>query len=392
MIGLRLNTTTIVFFILGLLFAVGCTPEGDSASPGSDGRKVDKPPTEFEKPDRAFNDRSLLGEVEDVDTDMFARGHAVAREGREHMAPDSNHQQFWLYDNEPFVLDLSYKHWGFSQNVDVFDIVVLANFEPIGFKTKRVTSEDDFPTLGEWKSESGELANTASLTIPDSTTVGVSLYIPPSSFPGEKAYDVRVLLLSRFPPSTETREVRNGGPVLQQSVTVYYQSVDFDTNKVAQLKETQLTSSSQNARLFASRGPYTTLLRPTNELYNLDGIENWLNDTKLGQVFAVEQNARLWGETFRSRFLREERSVVMAFDGTRPIEGGAGIIEPPPTPENVVNSEGEFMVRFPVSLELHDDEIHPIRFVKMAQPFTDMLGQYDRKTEVSNTIFVQTAD
>ncbi|QDG51116.1 hypothetical protein FIV42_10330 [Persicimonas caeni] len=344
-------------------------------------------PSTFEKPDRAFDDRQLFGETDSYETDTFSVGHVSLREGREHMAPDENHQQFWLEPGEPFILDLTYKMWGYDHHQ--YDLVVLANFEPIQFKMRQVEEESGFPSAEEWQQSDEVLVDSAPLEVPDHHTKGVSIYIPPNVFSAVGAYDLRIVLLNRFPSDPGDPIVRHGGFTIHHSVTLYYGGLDFPEHDAPELPDTQEVSAHRNTRLLASHGPMTTLLLPEADVYDLASLRDPMQQAELGQVFSVPSPARLLGHSIRSSFLEEERSVIVAFDGTTPLQGASGVFAPPEAPQDTVNSDDPFVVRFPIEIELRDEQIHPIRFVKFAQPFRDMHNSFDRKIEVSNTIFVQ---
>lgn len=256
---------------------------------------------------------------------------------------------------------------------------------------KRVLTDDAFPSVSEWVANQDDVVERGVVKIPEMQTIGVSIYIPPESLPGAGAYDLRFLMLSRFPPSTEKLLVRDTGRAFQQSMTLYYGSVDFDKSAVGELESAELIHSSRSSRILATSPPgFTTLLHPTDEVYNVGEIDYPLNHTQLGQVFSYSSKAELIGETIQSSSLEEEESVIMVLDGATPLEKPIGLITPPEAPMDRVNSKEKLVIQFPLTIELSDNEVHPIRFIKMAQPFQDMRGRpYHTKNEVSNTIFVR---
>jgi len=393
-ISSRTMTLLSCFHLIASIFLTSCifTNEDDKQSDISESDYT--APNSFEIPVRAYNNIQLIGESESYNTNMFSRGQVTISRGREHMAPDWNHTQFWVEHGEPVIFDISYKLWGYqSYNSDYnFDIVVLANFKPIKFKLKRVTSDDDFPSVSQWLSSSLVSAEQAVVKIPEVTSVGVSIYIPTESLPKVGAYDLRVLLLSRFPSDNEKVLVRNGFENFHQSFTLYYGGIEFDKSSVSKLGGAYIDSSSRTSRLLAKIGSFSTLLRPLSSDYNIDAFDHPLNQVHLGQVFPYSESITLAGESFRSSWLNEgDESVIMVFDGASPINSNRGLILSPEVPDDIVNSTGEFMVQFPVEFEIDDSDIHPIRFVKMAQPFQDMLkyGEFNANNEISNTIFVQ---
>jgi len=379
----------VCFFAATLCLSVACVKGAPGDSEG-DGGEFERP-TEFDIPNRPFNSIDLFEETESYSTEAFNPGEVSLLKGRKHMDPDDDHQQFWLKTDEPLVIDITYKMWGFD--LDNYDIVVLANFQPVDFYAQTVEPNENFPSVDRLERTTSGSSNCFPIEFTQKETKGVTIHIPESSFPGKGAYDIRILLMPKNEPSAEKRVVMRGGSTIHHAVTLYRGGVEFPREMFDDLKDTEIESRSIGSKLaIGQTSPTSAFLLPPKTIYDLDTLDSPFNDARLGQAFTVtDKEVSLHGLTFQSSHLKEKRSMMMVFDGCNPLATPKGIVTPPERPDDPLNTRKDFVVRFPVDIEMSPKEMRKIRLVKMVSPFEDMLelsGPSPIKTDISNTIFL----
>lgn len=387
---LTLNSYVSPIVAATLFLFIGCTG-GPQDHSGADASGFEKP-TKFEIPDRDFNDFDLFEKTNSYSTEAFNPGEVSLLKGREHMSPDENHQQFWINSEQPFVLDLTYKMWGYD--LDNYNLVVLANFEPVDFLMKTAGGDEKFPSVKELSDSASNTSSCVPLEFTEKKTTGVSIYIPPSSFDRKGAFDIRVLLMPKHEPSEKEWVALRGGAAIHHSVTLYREGVNFPVDRYESIGGTEVKGRSIGSKLALGQpSPTSAFLLPPKDVRNLEKLEFPFNDARLGQEFTVSnEQISLRGLSFQSNHLREDESMILAFDGCRPLPNPKGIIRPPKLPNDPVNTSEEFVVHFPVNVQFDPTENKKLRLVKLVSPFQDMLGlrgPSDLKVDISNTIFLR---
>lgn len=361
-----------VFLFVGIAtymcFAfLGCTDSADNRDGGLDEAET------FEKPSLyQYDTDEFFYRLNRRDGDVpFTEGSGAVAVSRKPIVQTKSSRAFWLYEDDPFVMDIGYTLYNEEEENEVlgFDFIVLLDFQPVDFKIHAFEGEGAIPSTSELMEDSG-FDDTHYVEM--ETNKGFhkfSLAIPEDSFPERAAYDMRVVALPRFAPDDEATVLSRRDAGLGLSFSVYYGSTDVREQELPEARSEGLIVPSAMENNMMVQSPNRMFLRPPSGVYDLD-VEHQ-NDLRLGQVFDVEESTPEVHALAWHRGADEEpnRPMIMAFDGTDILEQPHGRVEIPYQPHLAQEDADPFVAKMPVELDIQSSsEPHEVRVMRFSDP------------------------
>lgn len=234
---------SLVLLVGGLVVLVGCTnckDEDPSRTSNENESEVEDVGADngneggFQKPDAEMDPIDNLFDVLADEGDSGAdRVYSHAFSAAEHMAPNNDASQTWLYEGEKALF--RYAMIGFGSDEDPvrergFRVYMLVNFEPVPFGVIEASEEDDQPFPDdEVVLDHTERTDEHVMDFEPETPFGMSIVVDPEHLESGAANEVRLVLVEDVgePDDFEGHRVNlqtYGGLVHYQGET----PVDFD--------------------------------------------------------------------------------------------------------------------------------------------------------------------
>ncbi len=223
-----MRKTLLTHILAATIISAGCINEVNQSPPASDNEVPFSTEGTFEKIERdpPVEEMDILDELNSYDLSGLSWGRVAVKQGREHMVPNQSQNQFALYEDETFVLDIGYLTHS-VESIDEHDVQVLANFEPVEFHWIEV-GDGDFPSMESIEQLPPEsLAKSFRFQLTDDTPSRFTAVIPPESFDRAQAYDIRILVTPRHVTDGSAEIAKYGDINLSFSATLYFGSRDF---------------------------------------------------------------------------------------------------------------------------------------------------------------------
>jgi hypothetical protein len=358
-----LNLSALLLILLAL---AGCTPADSSA--GGD-EPWTQPEGEFVKPPPSSERRDIFEDGIDAEDMPVQRGILSTSQGRPHMHSTELQTAHWLFQDEYFVLDARHGLFGYEET-RTMTMVVLIDFEPRPFRLVPVDAPDGYPSMEDVHSFSGPYATEASYELVPGKPFNYTLVIPPDSFGGTGAHDLRIVHLQQFAPSGEARP-KIDSLVKSRAMTVYYGGAEFDSGPPHSPDAPLVPIPNETIRhyLFSLHGVF---LAPPEHLSDLDQLGHPSEARLAGVLETTDSQISVTGYAWGSNYPSEAgQNYYLLFDNETPLTQQAHITTTEPQPSDVETDE-PVVRQLDFEINLDDEKLRSLVLVQFPSPFERM--------------------